>query len=142
MVLISNTFFYSPSSPDLPEKAGRTLFAKVPIFGWRISPGLTALKGSDYLMINGAASLSWVPFLCRALQPCQEGLGTIYICKTCHILLHFTLHILIHFLLYAAQTHTQVLLSTPHPSACQMCFAWASPTQPCPVFWVKCSGNS
>lgn len=57
MVLISNTFFYSPSNPDLPEKAGRTLFAKVPVFRWRISPVLTALKGSDYLMINGVLHL-------------------------------------------------------------------------------------
>lgn len=57
MVLISNMFFYSPSNPDLPEKAGRTLFAKVPVFRWRISPGLTALKGSDYLMINGVLHL-------------------------------------------------------------------------------------
>lgn len=44
MVLISSTFFYSPSNPDIPEKDGRRLFAKVPVFRWRTSPGPTALR--------------------------------------------------------------------------------------------------
>lgn len=57
MVLISDMFFYSPSDSDLPEKAGRTLFTKVPVFRWRVSPGSTALKGSDYLRVNSVLHL-------------------------------------------------------------------------------------
>lgn len=67
MVLMSNRCFYSPSNPVPLEKAGRARFAKVPVFRWRISPGLTVPKGymlfmawihiSKILPVNGAPHL-------------------------------------------------------------------------------------